>query len=132
MQQKTIKRGNWFEIYDGPCFTLARRLPARFDINREISMPLMSAPRLARQIRQDIWRKLQSIRGFLPVVEITHRGAYLYIRGAGGELTCPAPFERCGERIFDVLSNRDNRRRWAAYASAPHPKSHKQKALPSC
>ena len=68
MQQKTIKRGNWFEIYDGPCFTLARRLPARFDISREISMPLMSAPRLARQIRQDIWRKLQSIRGFLPVV----------------------------------------------------------------
>ena len=64
MHQKTIKRGNWFEIYDGPCFTLARRLPARFDISREISMPLMSAPRLARQIRQDIWRKLQSIRGF--------------------------------------------------------------------
>ena len=60
MHQKTIKRGNWFEIYDGPCFTLARRLPARFDISREISMPLMSAPRLARQIRQDIWRKLVS------------------------------------------------------------------------
>ena len=91
MHQKTIKRGNWFEIYDGPCFTLARRLPARFDISREISMPLMSAPRLARQIRQDIWRKLQSIRGFLPVVEITDRGAHLHIR-AGGELACPAPF----------------------------------------
>jgi hypothetical protein len=79
MHQKTIKRGNWFEIYDGPCFTLARRLPARFDISREISMPLMSAPRLARQIRQDIWRKLQSIRGFLPVVEITDsRGAFTH------------------------------------------------------
>lgn len=131
MHQKTIKRGNWFEIYDGPCFTLARRLPARFDISREISMPLMSAPRLARQIRQDIWRKLQSIRGFLPVVEITDRGAYLHVR-AGGELTCPAPFERSGERIFDVLSNRDNQRRWAAFAAARGPHCHKQKALPSC
>jgi hypothetical protein len=131
MHQKTIKRGNWFEIYDGPCFTLARRLPARFDISREISMPLMSAPRLARQIRQDIWRKLQSIRGFLPVVEITDSGAHLHIR-AGGELTCPAPFERSGERIFDVLSNRDNQRRWAAFAAARGPHCHKQKALPSC
>jgi len=131
MHQKTIKRGNWFEIYDGPCFTLARRLPARFDISREISMPLMSAPRLARQIRQDIWRKLQSIRGFLPVVEITDRGAHLHIR-AGGELTCPAPFERSGERIFDVLSNRDNQRRWAAFAASRGPHCHKQKALPSC
>jgi len=131
MHQKTIKRGNWFEIYDGPCFTLARRLPARFDISREISMPLMSAPRLARQIRQDIWRKLQSIRGFLPVVEITDRGAHLHIR-AGGEFTCPAPFERSGERIFDVLSNRDNQRRWAAFAAARGPHCHKQKALPSC
>ena len=131
MHQKTIKRGNWFEIYDGPCFTLARRLPARFDISREISMPLMSSPRLARQIRQDIWRKLQSIRGFLPVVEITDRGAHLHIR-AGGELTCPAPFERSGERIFDVLSNRDNQRRWAAFAAARGPHCHKQKALPSC
>mgnify|MGYP000956847053 FL=1 len=131
MHQKTIKRGNWFEIYDGSCFTLARRLPARFDISREISMPLMSAPRLARQIRQDIWRKLQSIRGFLPVVEITDRGAHLHVR-AGGELTCPAPFERSGERIFDVLSNRDNQRRWAAFAAARGPHCHKQKALPSC
>ena len=80
MQQKTIKRGNWFEIYDGPCFTVARRLPARFDISRELLMPLMSAPRLAHQIRQDMWRKLQSIRGFLPVVEITDCGAHLHIR----------------------------------------------------
>ena len=131
MHQKTIKRGNWFEIYDGPCFTLARRLPARFDISREISMPLMSAPRLARQIRQDIWRKLQSIRGFLPVVGITDCGTHLHIR-AGGELTCPAPFERSGERIFDVLSNRDNQRRWAAFAATRGPHCHKQKALPSC
>ena len=131
MHQKTIKRGNWFEIYDGPCFTLARRLPARFDISREISMPLMSAPRLARQIRQDIWRKLQSIRGFLPVVEITDCGVHLYIR-AGGELTCPAPFERSGERIFDVLSNQDNQRRWAAFAAARGPHCPKKKALPSC
>lgn len=131
MQQKTIKRGNWFEIYDGPCFTLARRLPARFDISREVVMPLMSAPRLAHQIRQDIWRKLQSIRGFLPVVEITDCGAHLHIR-AGGELTCPAPFERSGERIFDVLSNRDNQQRWAGFAAARHPRGHKQKALSSC
>jgi len=131
MQQKTIKRGNWFEIYDGPCFTLARRLPARFDISREVVMPLMSAPRLAHQIRQDIWRKLQSIRGFLPVVEITHRRAHLHIR-AGGELTCPAPFERSGERIFDVLSNRDNQRRWAGFAAARQPNGPKQKAHPSC
>ncbi len=107
MQQKTIKRGNWFEIYDEPCFIVAR------------------------QIRQDIWRKLQSIRRFLPVVEITHLGARLYIQ-AGGELTCPAPLERCGERIFDVLSNRDNQRRWAAFAAARQSKGYKQKALPSC
>ena len=83
MQQKTIKRGNWFEIYDGPCFTVARRLPARFDISREVLMPLMSAPRLAHQIRQDMWRKLQSIRGFLPVVEITHRGGAFTHTGRG-------------------------------------------------
>ena len=94
-------------------------------------MPLMSAPRLAHQIRQDMWRKLQSIRGFLPVVEITHRGAHLHIR-AGGELTCPAPFERSGDRIFDVLSNRDNQRRWAGFAAARQSKGHKQKAHPSC
>ena len=128
MQQKTIKCGKWFEIYNGPCFTLARRLQARFDICSEVLIPLMSAPRLAHQIRQDIWRKLQSIRGFLPVAEITHRGANLQVR-AGGGLTCPAPFERSCERIFDGLSNRDNQRRWAGFAAARQPNGHKQKAL---
>ena len=131
MQQKTIKRGNWFEIYNEPCFTLARRLPVRFDINHEVLMPLISAPHLAHQICQDIWRKLQSIRGFLLVVEITHRRKHLHIL-VGGELTCPAPLERSGGWIFDVLSNQDNQRRWAAFAAAGQYKVHKHKELPSC
>ena len=55
-------------------YIMARRLPARFDLCVETTLPLMSRRKLALQIRQDMWRVLQNLRGFLPAVSVTRLG----------------------------------------------------------
>ena len=67
---------------------MARRLPARFDLCVETTLPLMSRRKLALQIRQDMWRVLQNLRGFLPAVSVTRLGDGVQVR-AGGQFTCP-------------------------------------------
>ena len=94
--------------------TVSRALPARFDVSARAEFPLVARARLAHQIRQDMWRALQNVRGFSPVVEVTQSETGLSVT-AGGRAAAPIS-SRVSEQIEALLHNRANRQRWIACA----------------
>lgn len=99
---------------------LSRQLPARFDIAADSFLPCaqsdaLSLTRLAHQIRQDLWRALQSLRGFSPVVQITEQGQGLQIR-AGGRAPAPRA-ATLPDRILEVLEDPARQARWLRHAA---------------
>lgn len=109
-----MSRARWHILNEGGTVTLARELPARFDICAETWLPLADPLRLAHQIRQDMWRALRRIRGFSPVVRLEARDGGLAVR-AGGRARAPVPPET-GVRIAEVLEAPANRQRWLRHA----------------
>ncbi len=111
-----MSRSAWHILRAGPVLTLARHLPARFDVVAETRLPLSGRLRLASQIRQDLWRALQRQRGFSPVIEVTNEGADLRVQ-AGGRVMARS-FDRgyLEARIAEVLDSPDNRARWSRTA----------------
>ncbi|MGI3170441.1 hypothetical protein ACRARG_14925 [Pseudooceanicola sp. C21-150M6] len=113
-----MTRRGWHVVVEPDAVTVARRLPARFDIVAETQLTVsgvVSLRRMAHQIRQDIWRALRDLRGFAPVVTAAQRPGHLHIR-AGGELVAgrqPAGVESV---ITAVLADAGNRRRWISHA----------------
>ncbi|MEW2913727.1 hypothetical protein [Leisingera sp. JC11] len=94
--------------------TLSRRVSARFDVSAETVLPSGDPLRLAHQIRQDMWRKLQRLRGFAPVVEISAEGQGLRVR-AGGQVTGRVP-ANAAVQITEVLEDPARRARWVRHA----------------
>lgn len=111
-----MTRSRWHIIRTDSSLTLSRRLPARFDVAAETVLPAGDPLRLAHQIRQDMWRKLQSLRGFSPVVEITTVGQGLRVR-AGGQVMGRVPGNAAGQ-IAEVLENPAGRARWVRHAGS--------------
>jgi hypothetical protein len=81
---------------------------------------------LAQQIRQDLWRALQSTRGFSPVVEVTSDhsgqggapGAIRVMASAGGRLdVAQVPRAAMIAKIEALLADPANRARWHAHAA---------------
>lgn len=105
----------WHIQRDAQALALARILPARFDVSAETVLPLADPLRLAHQIRQDMWRALQRVRGFSPVVRLEHTGAALQVT-AGGRLAGRVPPNVPGV-IADILSCPRNRARWVRHAN---------------
>ncbi|MFK7945708.1 MAG: hypothetical protein AB8B85_22750, partial [Paracoccaceae bacterium] len=65
--------------------------------------------------RQDIWRGLQSTRGFTPRVLVALTDTQVHITGGGTMASGQAASVLVG-RIADILDNPQNRRRWDAHA----------------
>ena len=95
---------------------VCRRLPARFDLSVEAYFPLCRMGRLAHQIRQDMWRALQNLRGFMPIVEVTRARDHLIVR-AEGQLNCVAHIAFANERLCALLTDQDLRARWLRFAA---------------
>lgn len=112
-----MTRRAFHTVREGDKVTVARRLPARFDIVAETRFPPLRRGRLAHQIRQDLWRALRAQRGFLPVVEVTATGQGCHVR-AGGQL-CGAPNRKLNGIIESLLGNSELRQRWMAHAALP-------------
>ena len=93
---------------------VCRRLPARFDLSVEAYFPLCRMGRLAHQIRQDMWRAMQRVRGFSPVVEIRSFEEEVHVRAGGRVLGAVSP--ATGPRIADILEDTANRARWLRFA----------------
>ena len=110
-----MTRRNWHILREDGALTLARRLPARFDLSVETAFPRVGRLRLARQIRQDMWRALQDVRGFAPVVRVEDAGGELRVR-AGGQVDGAFPRGKATETLSALLSDPAHRSRWIAHA----------------
>lgn len=110
-----MSRSRWHITRTDSTLTLSRRLPPRFDVAAETVLPSGDPLRLAHQIRQDMWRRLQGLRGFCPVVEIARTGQGLTVR-AGGQLMGRVP-ANAAALIAGVLENPANRARWLRHAA---------------
>lgn len=115
-EARPVRRGGWFETRSAARYVLARQWPPRFDVTGQAAFPVLRRGRLARQIRQDLWRALQDLRGFSPVVMVAATESGLYVT-AGGRiaegLRAPAT---TGDRITALLEDPAVRRRWARWA----------------
>ncbi len=110
-----MSRNDWHMI-EGETLTLCRRLPPRFDVVAETAFPKVSRRRLATQVRQDVWRALQSVRGFSPVVEVSSAGEGLRLR-AGGRIDGGRVARGALEaRLASLLAEPERRARWARHA----------------
>jgi hypothetical protein len=90
--------------------TVSRHLPARFDVSATTQLAGGNALRLATQIRQDMWRALQGLRGFSPVVQVTEMDGVLQVQAGGrvmGNIAAGLEAD-----IAAVLENNKNRARW--------------------
>ena len=85
-----MPRTRWHILEDGEGLTLCRHVPPRFDFAVSTMLPHGRAVRLAHQIRQDLWRALQRVRGFSPVVRL-ERKADGWRVCAGGRVSGSVP-----------------------------------------
>jgi hypothetical protein len=104
----------WHILREGRVLTLARHLPPRFDVAAETVLPRANARRLAHQVRQDMWRALQNLRGFSPVVRVEDGDRHMTLI-AGGRVSGRAPADT-NRRIANVLEAPANRARWLRHA----------------
>lgn len=105
----------WHIVAEAGALTLARQLPVRFDVSAQAGFPPARKGRLARQIRQDMWRMLRDMRGFSPVVRIEEADGGLTVT-AGGRAAQPFPRAMAEARIAALLACPAHRARWLAHA----------------
>ncbi len=106
----------WHTLREGDSLTLARHLPPRLELAVQTTLPACNPVRLAHQIRQDLWRALQSLRGFSPVVRLdpVQDGWAVTAGGRAPQPIADAMFDRARA----VLDDPANRARWVAQAGA--------------
>lgn len=112
-------RDGWHLLREGPVLTLTRRVPVRFDLSACTVLPtsgrVLARARLARQIRQDVWRRLQRLRGFVPAVRLEQRADGMHVT-AGGALDAAAPLSWAQTALAEVLADPASRQRWIRHA----------------
>ncbi|MFW2587657.1 hypothetical protein [Sagittula sp. SSi028] len=113
-QQIRQLRGGWIEARGEGRYLLTRQWPAQFDIAASARFDDLRPARLARQIRQDMWRALQGLRGFAPAVQICFTGAGLDVT-AGGRVNGRIP-HGIESQIQTLLDDPARRARWSAWA----------------
>ncbi len=112
----SMRRNGWHMVECDGVLVHARRWPARFDLDVRRVLPGGDPRRMARQVRQDLWRALRQLRGFAPAVRIEPvAGGLLVI--AGGEVAGPVAVAVAEARIAAVLDDPANRARWARWAA---------------
>ena len=111
-----MARDGWHINRDGDTLTVSRTQTARFDLAEVTFLPGddLIRSRIAHQIRQDMWRKLQRLRGFCPAVRVTTQAGGVAVL-AGGAVAGPVT-DRARTAIADLLSDPALRARWVANA----------------
>lgn len=94
---------------------MSRHWPVRWDVVAETTLPDAGLLRTAQQVRQDMWRALQNLRGFAPAVEVRRDGGVLYLR-AGGAVDGKVAQDHVEALIADLLSCPLRRARWSRHA----------------
>lgn len=111
-----MARNGWHIARDGDTLTLSRKRTARFDLAEVTFLPGEDLARslIAHQIRQDMWRTLQRLRGFCPAVRVTTQPGGVAVL-AGGAVEGPIS-DRARATISDLLNDPALRRRWVTNA----------------
>lgn len=109
-----MSRG-WHILRENDVVTLCRQLPANMDVSASVVLPAAGPLRLAHQIRQDMWRAVQNVRGFSPVVRIEPVEGGVRVTAGGRVLGPVAPGLR--DRIAAVLEDPAKRHRWLRNAA---------------
>ena len=117
-----MAKQRWHILRDSHGVTLTRRLPVRFDLSSQVVLPNARKLYLAQQIRQDLWRRLQNLRGFAPVVRIeNHVGGVLVT--AGGQIDGMVNRNRCEAQIQCLLTDEGLQARWLSQAKVVDPQA---------
>ena len=112
-----MAKPHWHIIRETDALTVARRLPVRFDICAEALLPMGGLLRMATQIRQDMWRALQNLRGFSPAVRVVRVADGLHVQAGGQVDSACFPQAQAENVISRVLSDSRNHVRWYNYAN---------------
>ncbi|GAA6182342.1 MULTISPECIES: hypothetical protein [unclassified Shimia] len=110
-----MSRSRWHILREGDVLTMSRRLPVRWDVMAETTLPDAGLLRTAQQVRQDMWRGLQDLRGFAPIVEVRRDGGKLHLR-AGGAVDGKLAQAHVESTIFEILNCPERRERWSRHA----------------
>lgn len=110
-----VSRSRWHILREGNALIMTRRLPVRWDVEAETTLPDGGLLRTAQQVRQDMWRALQDLRGFAPIVEVRRSGGQLHLR-AGGAVDGKLAQAHVETVISELLSCSDRRARWCRHA----------------
>jgi hypothetical protein len=106
---------HWHILHEEGALTLCRQTPARFDVSVTVELPMADPLRLAHQVRQDMWRAVQNVRGFSPVVKVTPTRGGVKLT-AGGRVAGRVPGNLAAQ-IAMVLEDEAKRRRWLRHAA---------------
>ncbi len=110
-----MSRSRWHILREGDALTMSRRLPVRWDVVAETTLPNARLLRTAQQVRQDMWRALQDLRGFAPTVEVRREGGQLVLR-AGGAVEGAVAKGHAQAVIAELLECPERRARWQRFA----------------
>lgn len=110
-----MSRLRWHILREGHRLTVARRLPLRWDLAVQTTLPDAGRLRVAQQVRQDMWRALQDLRGFAPAVQVTRVDGMLQVK-AGGQVAGAVAREKLEGEIAEVLNCPKRRARWLRHA----------------
>lgn len=115
------RRNRWQFHAEGQGLVLARPGRARFDLVEELRLSApgpLSLRRLVLQIRQDVWRALQGLRAFSPIVAAIPQEGAILLR-AGGQISGSAPIPRsAAAALHTVVHSPANHQRWCRFAQA--------------
>lgn len=109
-----MRRGGWHIHEAAGVWTLARRWPARFDLSAEVVLPGVTPKRLMHQIRQDVWRALQKLRGFQPAVRLEPYACEWKVTAGGAVDGHFAPAHVA--QLHEVLACPARQARWCRFA----------------
>ena len=114
----------WSVIHQGGRTLVSpARGPARWDVTVPRHLPSHTTTprlraRLATQVRQDVWRAIARVPGFVPLVSVEAGPGGLCLT-AGGCLRAPTGHRpTIAAAIAAVLDAAANRTRWLAYAGS--------------
>ncbi len=108
--------GLWYILRDGDTVTLCRQRPPQFDLRATTRLPAGNPVRYAHQIRQDLWRRLQRIRGFSPVVRLSALPDGDWQVEVGGRVMGAVP-QRALDEVDAMLEDPAKRARWIRHAA---------------
>ncbi|MBM7069568.1 hypothetical protein [Actibacterium sp. 188UL27-1] len=106
---------HWHILRDGAVVIVTRQLPPRFDVMAQTELPDAGRLKIAQQVRQDMWRLLQKLRGFSPVVSVERHAAGLTVR-AGGRAMHPFHRTTLEAQLAELLAEPERRARWLRHA----------------